>query len=181
MSEKNQRKAGGDALIRRMVGLLQRVFYPETLAATADKRPFYQDLRLLRTAATFPAAHIRDYGTGEFSEERYEQIFGEIVRKVALNGTPAGAMRRRGVYLLHCVQDHWRHNWESYAHESKTAGEAAAREVREIVRRAEIQTGQAERPMAILAAVHTALTTGRPKKAKAPAPTKPHEIQEELF
>lgn len=172
----------GEECIRRMVGLMQRVFYPETVGAgDVAARPFYEDLRLLRMAATYGAAHIRDYGTGEFSLERYEEIFREIVQKVALHGTPAAQMRRRGAYLAKAVQDHWRHHWEEYAGESKKAGAAVERELAALLKRGQMQAGQAERPMAMLAAVHDALKTGRPKSARPTRPAKPREIQEELF
>lgn len=170
----------GEECIRRLVGLMQRVWYKETLPEKADKAPFYEDLRLLRMAATYGAAHIRDYGTGEFSLERYEAIFGEIVKKVALNGPAPEQMRRRGAYLAKAVQDHWRHHWEEYAHESKAAGAAVEKELAALVKRGQMHAGQAERPMAMLAAVHDALKTGRPK-AKAVKPAEPREIQEELF
>lgn len=174
---KAEKLPGGEDLIRELVGLLQRVFYPETVGVGVKARPFYQDLDMLRQAVAYPAAHIRDYGTGEFSAERYAAIFREIVQKVALHGTPAGQMRRRGAYILHVVQDHWRHHWETYRLESRTAGDRVAGLLEQAASRREIQA-EAERPMALLAAVYDALKTGRPKKTKA-APAR-REIQEEL-
>lgn len=170
-------------LLRDLVGRLQRAFYPETVGAPKDQqRGFYQDLRLLRMAASYPAFFIRENAAGEFDSDRYIEIFDEIIRKVKNHGPKPAKMLCRGAYLLKAVQDHWRHNWEAYQPEAKTAAAKFDQELRAIASRREIQSAPDLRPMALLASVHDALITGRPPKPKAPRPSpKSREIQSELF
>ncbi len=170
------KRSVGEQLLRRIVRRFQRRFYPETVAEEADKAPFYEDLKLLRMAATWPAARlIRDNGTGHFDAQRYEDIYTVLIRSITLD--PA-EMKSRGRYLLGAVQKHWRPNWDQYGPESKAAGNVAESVLRDLRKRAQFPIE--ENPMAMLAAVHDALATGRPKKHLVPV-AKPREFQGELF
>jgi hypothetical protein len=185
----------GEELIRRLVGQMQRVFYPETVGVDGVKaRPFYEELRLLRQAATYGAQFLRNNGSGEFDTGRYEEIYREVLKKVALHGPPASEMRCRGRYLLKAVQDHWRHHWEEYQPECKAAGARVEAEMRALAARQAVQPAPELRVMTVLAAVADALATGRPRKAAGKpdgtgrgegkarlGSAKGGEIQEELF
>lgn len=165
----------GEQLIRRLVGRMQRLFYK------GAPKGFYQELRTLRMAATWPATFIREYGTGAFDEKRYEAIFCEILRKVVEHGVKPDKMLCRAAYLAKAVQDHWRHNWDAYVHESKTAAGMAQGALKGLRKLPESEAAGSG-AVAYMAGVHAALSTGRPRKAAAAKiPKGAREIQEELF
>lgn len=177
----------GEEIIRDLVRALQVAFYPETVGDRAtDKRAFYQDLRMLRQAVTWPANWLTGKGWS-FEPARYEEIFHTIIRAIKIHGQPAEQMRRRSAYILHAVQDHWKHNWDRYYEEWK-AFDAQIQESLAVVLKAGQSRPAEDTSMQVLAAAYKALSTGRPKRAAAPKP-KPaapvipaaREIQAELF
>ena len=73
-----------------------------------------------RNVILWPARFICDKKGFTLTGKRYEQIMRSIFAEIKANMTNAPIRYWPG-YLMKCVQDHWKHHWEEYYQEAKSA------------------------------------------------------------
>lgn len=176
-----------DDLVAEWLRKIRTVMYAETLkgAHYSTSEPFFRDVKLLKQAVTWPAKECQDRGW-QVPKEIFTQLITKTLLKISGNATvPFKEMRRRAAYFFHALQDEFRHNWDQYWDDTKSARNAAEVAAAELTRRrGQIQSAPIDDTQAVLAQAHALIKApgGRPKKAK-PSPktlAKP-EIQSELF
>ncbi len=105
---------------------------------------------MVRKGFTIPAA-------------RYEAIMLEVFGDIKRHGQTASVRHWNG-YLLKCVQDHFKHHWEDYYQESKSAANIATNALFALK-----QVPEVDRTIEHLAAAQAVLAKRtRPKKVKSP-------------
>lgn len=173
----------GEQLLAALLERVRRVFYKDTIGVPPiAQRPFFQDRSMLIRGLCHPAEFMVQKQWPRLSAEKYESMICTVLRTISEHGVPAAAMRRRGAYIVHCLQEHWRINWDQY-YETAKANDLAADTLKSLSPKV-AAPGAAPHPIDYLAAVaREALAVkgaGRKPKPKLLAP-KPREIQSELF
>lgn len=84
-----------------------------------DKEWFQHSHFVRRNVILWPARFMVGKGF-TLPPDRYESILQSVFMEVKHHGQ-TGDVRFWPGYLMKCVQDHWRHHWEEYYQESKSA------------------------------------------------------------
>lgn len=153
--------AAASEIMDEALAAIRKAFYRDA------EKEFFQDMTFLRQAVTFPASWLHERGVG-LESARYREILWTILGGIRRHGQ-MGKVRRRAVYLLHCVQEHMRHHGEDYYEDGKRLRRAV-----DAVLLGTRKRGPApDSTVAVLAEVHRVLA-GR-RRATRPAPCKASE------
>lgn len=138
-----------EAIVAGLLGIIRRQFEPEL---TDDEWFKGHQQFIRRNVVLWPARFLVGKGF-TISGARYEQILREVLNEIKRHGQ-TGQVRYWPGYLMKCVQEHFRHHWEEYYAEAKSAGaqtEAALLALRALPRAAGPDT------LSVLAATHRLL------------------------
>ena len=144
-------------IIADLMGVIRNQFYG------GDDAWFKDQEFIRRRVVTWPARWLNTRGV-TLPAERYKAILLGIFQEIKRHGA-TGAVKYWPGYLVHCVQEHFKHHGEEIYGEAKAlrnlvenavlAGRRAALEVK------------GNDPVAGLALVHQALTTAHKRRQKA--------------
>lgn len=121
-----------------------------------------QEKRILIQAITYPARYLNERG-GKLPGRRYLEILKAILADIQRH-CQAKTFQRLSVYILHCVQEHMRHQGDRYYQEAKDAKPAAAVAGR-VIRKAQATVG--DHSTRILAETHKILSQRKTTAQKA--------------
>lgn len=142
----------------RLLGLIRGQFCPDLPA-----KEWYQHVPFLRVKVVlWPARFITGKGF-TVPESRYEDIMRAIFTEIKRFGQ-TGQVRYWPGYLTKCVQDHWKHHWEEYYAEAKSARTLAET----ILAHTGNTTATEDRSVEAMAAAHKVLVAVRKKSKVAP-------------
>ena len=146
-------------IIADLMGVIRNQFY-------AGNEAWFKDQAFIRRrVVTWPAAWLNRRGVS-IKPERYKELLLGIFQDIKRHGQ-TGAVKYWPGYLVHCVQEHFKHHGE------EIYGEAKA--LRNLVEHALLAgsraAGEAKSndPVAGLALVHQALLAAHKRKPKAAA------------
>jgi len=144
-------------LTERILRRLRTRFY------AGEDKLFFQEIRLLKQAISHPAAWLHQRGVS-LPTERYEALLLTVLRGI-VEHAQAADIRSFGRYFLHAVQQHMRHQGESYYNE----GKALRRVVEDVMHglRKPIAGAGQDRTVETLAAAHAVLASKGGAKKKA--------------
>jgi len=95
-----------EALVALFLRSIRNQFYQ------GHEKLFYQEKNLLMQAICWPARYL-DERAVKISAERYKALLTDVIRTIKAKGQ-LGSVRSPGRYLLHCVQEHMKHQGETY-------------------------------------------------------------------
>lgn len=145
---------------REIVGDLLGVIRGQFCGDLPDKKWFQQQRFFLRVV-TWPAGWLKSRGV-TLTPERYKAVLVGIFGDIKTHGT-TGAVKHWPGYLLHCVQEHFKHHGDELYEEAKA--------VRHLVERSLAQArpgAAAPDPIETLAGVKAVLSPGRGRRAAKP-------------
>lgn len=112
--DKHPKQELSGEVIAKMMRLIRGQFCGDL----SDKQ-WAQDFNWIRkNVVLWPAHYICNVRKFTLPPERYEEIMRQIFDGIKAKGNTA-AVRYWPGYLMKCVQDHWKHNWERYYEEAK--------------------------------------------------------------
>ena len=150
-----------DALIFGLLAYVRGQFCGDL----SDREWGQQTHFLRRNVILWPARFM--WGKGfTLPAARYDQILRSIFADVIRHGR-AGAVRYWPGYLMHVVQEHFRHNWEDYYQEAKSMRSQAMA----LIARCKPVPAE-DRTVEALALAHQALTSRRRAARPAARPAK---------
>ena len=165
-----------EALTARFLRSIRKQFYP------GAEKHFFQELNLLKQAIAYPANWLDMRGV-RLNAERYQAILTTVIRTVNQNGNLA-AVRSPGRYLLHAVQEHMKHQGETYYNQAKSTRNAIDA-VMAGLRPAPGATTADDQTVPVLAQAYRVLAVAKPaggRKKAAPKPAPPaHKAAPDLF
>lgn len=127
-----------------------------------------------RNVIMWPARYICDKKGFVLPGDRYEQIMRQIFLEIRQNMTH-GPIKYWPGYLMKCVQEHWKHHWEEYYAESKSAANLAQASLAALQTLPQRSDGAVE----AISAAHTVLSYKAGQRAKKKAAAR--ETQMGLF
>ncbi|HWL53764.1 MAG TPA: hypothetical protein VNQ90_15100 [Chthoniobacteraceae bacterium] len=143
-------------------------------------KAYYQQRRQLILAITFPAYWL-DERAVRLPAHRYTGILTHIIRTVVREGDLAN-VHHFGFYFLKSVQNHMRHQGETYYDEGKVTRHLAADTMAGIQRlqataksKAAAQATTIDRTVPALAEAHRVLSAAKPTRRKTTARRKPEQ------
>lgn len=148
------------SLPQEIVGDLLRVIRGQFCVEMGDKE-WFQHRRMFLRVVTFPASWLNRRGVW-LPAERYKAVLLGIFDGVKRHGTTRAVSYWPG-YLLHCVQEHFKHHGDELYEEAKS--------VRYSVEKAltRVQPGERpESPTDALAQVSAIISRRRPRIAQKP-------------
>lgn len=109
-----------EEITTELLCLIHRQFVPE-----ADEKTWFKEHNqfIKRNVVLWPAKFIVGKGF-TMPADRYKTIMLGILDEIKRHGQ-TGQVRYWPGYLMKCVQEHWRHHWEEYYAESKSAAALA--------------------------------------------------------
>lgn len=151
-----------EEITRDLLCTIRRQFVPDV-----DEKTWFKEHNqfIKRNVVLWPARFIVIKGF-TLPVARYKTIMQGILTEIKHHGQ-TGAVRYWPGYLMKCVQEHWRHNWETYYQEAKSATDRADKT---LIALRQITTDRAPDPIAAMAAAQRILTA--PKRRPKPAPEK---------
>jgi hypothetical protein len=144
-------------IIADLMGVIRNQFYPDNKAWFADQE------FIRRRVVTWPARWLNGRGV-TLPPARYKAILLDIFLEIKRHGQ-TGAVKYWPGYLVHCVQEHFRHHGEEIYGEAKALRNLVEHAVL-AGRRAADGAGSND-PVAGLALVHQALTSAHKRRPKA--------------
>lgn len=109
-----------EQIVADLLGVIRRQF----LADLAEKE-WYQHRRFLLRVVTWPAAWLNRRGVS-LPPARYKAVFLGILDGVKVHGATAQVKYWPG-YLLHCVQEHFKHHGDELYEEAKSVRHSVER------------------------------------------------------
>jgi len=103
-----------DELVTRIMREIRSRYYPEAESALW----FQSSSFLVKHVVLWPARFIEAKGF-TITPERYAESFLAVFKNIEQHGTRPVVGQWPG-YLLACVQNYWKKNWERYYEESKS-------------------------------------------------------------
>lgn len=101
-----------DEITSHLLDFVRTHFYAES------PKQFYQDRRFLLRVVTWPAAWLSSRAV-TLQPERYQAIVIEVLRGIMHHGK-TDAVKYWPGYLLHCIQEHFKHHGEAIYEEAKS-------------------------------------------------------------
>lgn len=155
-----------DDLTTHLLADIHARFYQ---GVTAKK--WAQERSILVQAITYPARYINERG-GKLPGRRYREILVAILADIQRH-VQAKRINRLSIYILHCVQEHMRHQGDRYYQEAKDA-KPAAQVAGNVIRK--VRAAMPDSTTRILAETHKVLAQRQVTSRKAG-----RETQIELF
>lgn len=135
-------------------------------------KEWYQSRNFFLRVLTWSAAWLNKRGV-TLPPARYQAILLDIFTTIKRNGQ-TGAVNYWPGYLLHCVQEHWKHHGDEYYEEGKTIRAQVERNLMAFQRAA--QAPVASDQVATLAQIHQALQTRKPTNRQARKPAQQMDL-----
>lgn len=145
-------------IIADLMGAIRNSFY------AGDERWFKDQAFLRRRVVTWPAGWLNRSGVA-LKPERYKEIMLGIFLDIKRKGKTE-AVRYWPGYLVHCVQEHFKHHGEEIYAEGKALRNQAENVLTGLTRA--LEAARTADPVAALAQVHQALTAAHKRKQKPP-------------
>ena len=155
-SERPRQDVPGE-VIGRLLGLVRGQFCGEL----TDKEWFQHRRFVQAKVLLWPAGFMVGKGF-TLPVARYETIMRGIFAEIKQHGQ-TGAVRYWPGYLMKCVQDHWRHHWEEYYQEAKSARSLAE----SMLVACQGKAAPEDRGVEVLAAAQRVLSGSRRKRVTA--------------
>lgn len=144
---------------QEIVGDLLGIIRGQFCGDLSDKA-WFQNRRMFLRVVTYPAGWLSKRGV-TLAPTRYKEIVLGIFDGVKAHGS-TGAIKHWPGYLLHCVQEHFRHHGDEIYEEAKAVRHSVERAM------ARLAPGEPENPTAVLAQVNSIVSRRRPKAARKP-------------
>jgi hypothetical protein len=161
-------------LLDSLLALIQRHFYPYSIQSADggynhdESRAFAQDRsRLLSWVILWPARFMTGKGF-TVTGDRYKQIFISIILEAVRYGNTS-KVTYRPAWLKHVVQTHFRHHWEEYYAEAKSARAQADHALHVLGRLPRVNGGTDA--VSEMSAAHALLARKKPAKKSPVKPT----------
>ncbi len=154
--EPRPRQSMPKEIVDDFLGVIRGQFCPD-----ATDKEWFQQRRFFMRVVTWPASWLARRGVS-LTPERYKAILQDIFQGVKTHGATDTVKYWPG-YLLHCVQEHFKHHGDEIYEEAKS--------VRHSVERGLAGVAPGERPSATtetLAQVNAIVSRRRPKRVRKP-------------
>ena len=150
----------GSQIVADLLVAVRNQFYGDV-----GPKKWFQDRRfILRNVVLWPAAWLNKRGV-TLPPERYRQILLEILQDIKRQGN-TGAVRYWPAYLMHCVQEHWKHHGDDYYQEGKSMRSAVERSLMAFRRVQEAPAGPD--PVRQMAEARAIIQTPKRTRKRAP-------------
>lgn len=113
MTPRPQQEIGAE-IVNELLASIRNQFY----ADDPQKRWFQDRQFILRRVVLWPATWLNKRGV-TLPPERYRAILMDVFQEIKRHGS-TGAVKYWPGYLLHCVQEHFKHHGDDYYEEGKS-------------------------------------------------------------
>jgi hypothetical protein len=121
MNNGRSKQEVGAEIVNDLLASVRNQFY-----ADAPAKQWFQDRKfILRSVVLWPASWLNKRGV-TLPPERYKSILLEIFQDIKRKGN-TGAVTYWPGYLMHCVQEHFKHHGDDYYTEGKSLRSAVER------------------------------------------------------
>jgi hypothetical protein len=153
-------------IVSDLLGVIRGQFYGD-----ASPKKWFQDRPfLLRNVVLWPASWLNKRGVS-LKPERYKAIILECIADIKHHGA-TGVVQFWPGYLMHCVQEHFKHHGDEIYKEGKSLRTLSERAMMAFIRASE-PVNQAD-PVRALSMARDAFVSGRRKRSRnARAPMLP--------
>lgn len=125
--EQREKQQTPAEIVRELLGVIRRQFYPHTLEAGQEKQ-WMQDQRFIRERVVlWPARWLNKRGV-TLKPERYQAVLLGVFDGIKAHGA-TGAVKYWPGYLAHCVQEHFRCHGDEIYEEGKALRNVTERAV----------------------------------------------------
>lgn len=159
MSDRAKQEIGAQ-IVNDLLATVRNQFYTD-----APKKQWFQDRKfILRSVVLWPASWLNKRGV-TLSPERYKQILLDVFQDIKRNGKTEAVNYWPG-YLMHCVQEHFKHHGDDYYKEGKSMRSAVERSLMAFKRLDQVAEGPD--PVREMAQARSIISTPKRQPKRSP-------------